>query len=254
MLVLSRRTNEKIVFPSLGITVSVESIDSNRVRIGIDAPPEIPVLRDELVSADTNTRTRSRDTAYHKRNHELRNRLNAMAVGLHLLQRQLDLGMLSDGNKAISETLRELQEMNDLLGSTSTPKTKTSPVQNLRALVVDDNKNEAELLAGYLRTYGYDVFTANNGTECLDFLTSHTRPDVILLDMNMPQMDGKAAIRRIRENPAHDGIKVFAVSGLSQETACIETGPQGVDRWFTKPIQPDELVKELQRELSAPPV
>lgn len=250
MLVLSRRAKEKIVFPSLGITVSVERIESNRVRLGIDAPPEIPVLRGELIESDTEKAVPAGRTVKQKRDHELRNRLNTMAVGLHLLQRQLELGLVADANAAIQATLREMQEVNDLLGSPSSMASTTSPVQNLRALVVEDNKNEAELLAGYLRTFGYDVTTVENGVECLDFLASHTRPDVILLDMNMPRMDGKAAIRRIRENPAHDGIKVFAVSGLAQETACIETGPNGVDCWFTKPLQPKMLVQQLQRELS----
>jgi carbon storage regulator CsrA len=48
MLVLSRRPNEKIVFPSLGITIQVAEIKKGRVRLGIEAPPEVKVLRDEL--------------------------------------------------------------------------------------------------------------------------------------------------------------------------------------------------------------
>ena len=245
MLVLSRRSNEQIVFPSLGISVSVERIDSRRVRLGIDAPPEVPVLRHELLEAGSDY-SQCSPAAHPKRDHELRNRLNAVTVRLHLLQRQFELGAVSNTEDAIEATLRELQTMEDMLATNT-----ESPVEKPRALIVDDCRNESELLAEYLRTFDYEVFTVENGVECLEFLASQTRPDVILLDMNMPRMDGKAAIRRIRENPAHDGIKVFAVSGVSQEAACIETGPRGVNHWFTKPIQPNELVEEMKSELAA---
>ena len=248
MLVLSRRANEQIVFPTLGISVSVERIDSRRVRLGIDAPSEVPVLRHELLESQSDHPQRGSATNP-KRDHELRNRLNAVSVRLHLLQRQLELGHVSNVTSAIEATLNELQRMENMLARSSS--LNASLVEKPRALIVDDCRNESELLAEYLRTFDYEVFTVENGIECLEFLASHTRPDVILLDMNMPRMDGKAAVRSIRENPAHDGIKVFAVSGISQEAACIETGPNGVDRWFTKPIRPNELVEQMKTELEA---
>jgi DNA-binding response OmpR family regulator len=115
---------------------------------------------------------------------------------------------------------------------------------------VEDNENESELLAGYLRTCDFHVVTARDGADALEYLAGNDKPHVMLLDMNMPRMDGRTTIGKIRSNPKCAGLKVFAVSGASPEESSVRVGPNGVDRWFTKPIRPDRLVGEINRELA----
>jgi CheY-like chemotaxis protein len=116
-------------------------------------------------------------------------------------------------------------------------------------LVVEDDANECELLAGFLRVSGFEVVTSGDGAAAIDYLASHDRPDLILLDMMMPRLDGRATIASIRENPRLADLKVFAISGTSPGEFGVPTGPHGVDRWFSKPVNPETLVQEISREL-----
>jgi response regulator RpfG family c-di-GMP phosphodiesterase len=67
-----------------------------------------------------------------------------------------------------------------------------------RALLIEDNVNERELLAGYLRSYGIETTTANDGQDALDYLSLHALPDVVLLDMQMPRCNGRCFIKKVR--------------------------------------------------------
>jgi CheY-like chemotaxis protein len=116
--------------------------------------------------------------------------------------------------------------------------------------LVEDNPNERELLATFLRMAGLSVDTAGDGADALGYLHSHARPDVILLDMGMPRCDGPTAVRAIRQEPALAGVKIVAVTGHAAEEFDLKAGPGGVDRWFQKPVDPAVLVRELERELA----
>src|SRR5205807_2345178 len=87
----------------------------------------------------------------------------------------------------------------------------------LRALLVEDDVNESELLAGILRMSGIAVDTAGDGCQALDYLAHHERPDVVLLDMKMPRFDGPSTVTAIRGDPQLQGLKVFAVSGSTPD-------------------------------------
>jgi CheY-like chemotaxis protein len=97
---------------------------------------------------------------------------------------------------------------------------------------------------------GFEVETAGDGADALDYLHSHDRPDLVLLDMLMPRCDGPTTVGRIRRDPQLEGMKVYAVSGTSQKRFDLQTGPGGVDRWFTKPVDPRELVRQIDSELA----
>ena len=93
MLVLSRKKDQNLLFPNLGITVEILRVDGKTVRIGVDAPKDIRVLRGELVDRDaikqeTPSKPQPETEAERKARHEMRNRLHTASLALHLLQKQ----------------------------------------------------------------------------------------------------------------------------------------------------------------------
>jgi carbon storage regulator CsrA len=110
MLVLSRRLNEEILFPGQNITVKVLSVTAGKVSLGVQAPPEVNILRAELpnrvaewgveeeVPAEDSLEVRLR-----KQNTQLRHRLKAAAADLRLLRRQLQLEMWSDAEETVAK-------------------------------------------------------------------------------------------------------------------------------------------------------
>ena len=248
MLVLSRGTTDKIIFPNLDITVEILRIAGNKVRVGIDAPKDVRVLRHELVDEQSGTGV-SKKTSH--LSHEFRNRLNTANVALHLLQRQLDAGLSEEAETTLQKALHELDTLNETIGGTAD--SQLSADQKLppcRALLVEDDANESELLAGYLQMSGFDVDRAMDGLQAMVYLSRHRSPDIVLLDMQMPRMNGPKTVSSIRSNPAYRDVKVFAVSGTPQAECGVSIGPEGVDRWFSKPINPQELVDEMNRDLA----
>jgi CheY-like chemotaxis protein len=79
----------------------------------------------------------------------------------------------------------------------------------------------------------------------MEYLESHVKPSVVLMDMRMPRCDGPTTIRKIRENPAFDGIKIFAISGSTPEENRVDTEEERVNGWFMKPLNPKSLVDAL---------
>ncbi|HUG67373.1 MAG TPA: response regulator [Pirellulaceae bacterium] len=249
MLVLSRKQNERILFPHLGVTIEVLRVSGNAVRVGIDAPPDVQVLREEVAQRQG---LALHPETLQKRRHDLRNRLHTANLALHLLQRQLDAGWYDQAEKSLQLALVELTELNDLVANSD--QSASAPAEKRRALLVEDNPNERELLAGILRLSGYEVEVAEDGLAAMRLLEEHAPPDLVLLDMQMPSMDGGQTVSAIRCNPAYRGLKVFAVSGTDRKSLGVELGGRGVDRWFAKPLNPSAFIRELNRELSLPAV
>jgi two-component system, OmpR family, response regulator len=107
-------------------------------------------------------------------------------------------------------------------------------------LIVDDDSNLRRLLSVTLRLAGFSVYTAENGAIALSLMTA-SAPDVIILDLMMPVMDGREFHRRIRAE-GHS-TPVLLVSAYGAEQACHELGAQDS---LPKPFDPDELVERVQ--------
>jgi len=243
MLVLSRRANERILFPTLGVTVEVTSIAKNAVRLGIDAPPSVTIMREEIASeADKCSAAKAKPDS-----HRLRNRLHTAHLAVHLAQKQLQAGLTQEAENTLNEALREYAEMDrEIAAESASAKTK----RGIRALLVEDNRNESSLLAQFLRLHGIEVQQAHDGQDALDYLRSHERPDVILLDMRMPRCDGPATLASIRENAFLDKTKVFAVSGTDPKEFSLPKGSRGLDGWFTKPVDPLSLIQTMNQAVA----
>jgi PAS domain S-box-containing protein len=119
-----------------------------------------------------------------------------------------------------------------------------APVRR-RILVADDNVDSAASLAMMLKLMGNEVRTAHDGVEAVETAVAF-RPDVILLDIGMPRMNGYDACRRIREQPWARGITIAALTGWGQEEDKRQSREAGFDHHLVKPVEPAALEKLLQ--------
>jgi CheY-like chemotaxis protein len=115
-----------------------------------------------------------------------------------------------------------------------------------RVLVADDNADAAESLAMLLSLMGNEVRTAADGLEAVE-VAAEFRPDVAVLDIGMPRLDGNAAARRIRAEPWGRGMTLIALTGWGQEDDRRRTAEAGFDLHLTKPVDPSTLDALLAR-------
>jgi carbon storage regulator CsrA len=240
MLVLSRRQGQRILFPNLDISVEVLPSKGPAVRLGIQAPSEVSILREEL--AATQAARSARDVTVARSRHELRGRLNTLAMALHVVEKQLNAGLTEDAERTLHEAQKTLEQLSPVNPSPSPPCVPRRPIE---ALLVEDNPNEEALLSSYLRLSGFRVEIAHDGYEALEFLAEHQRPDFLLLDMRLPRCDGPSTISAIRGNPAFRGLTIFAVTGSSPTEFNLSTGAEGVNAWFQKPLNPRSIVEAM---------
>ncbi|GAA5508306.1 response regulator [Novipirellula caenicola] len=271
MLVLSRRSQQQIVFPNLGVTLRILQVRGQIVKVGIDAPPEISILRQERLTASSDLQggaiaARSPgDQAEHRR----RNQLNVVQLYLDAIQSRIDRGELFDVQGMIDTLVARLNSENreenrdlatsrqsDLRAAAVTENDKPHPRVNesnltdprVRLLVVEDSDNERSLMTYLLASQGFVVHVARDGGEACERLQYWgTLPDVILMDMQMPMLGGLETLHRIRQNERTRDLLVYAITGSRRH---IEDEPagRGWDRWFAKPLDIKELVQAIHED------
>jgi CheY-like chemotaxis protein len=117
-------------------------------------------------------------------------------------------------------------------------------------IVVDDHADSREGLAEYLKVHGFEVATAAGADDC-EVLLSRQRPDAILLDLELPHVDGWELAHRIRENAAFRTIPLIAISACVMPADRERAHEAGCDRFIAKPCDPDVIVAELRNLLAA---
>jgi two-component system, OmpR family, response regulator len=260
MLVLSRNEGEGIIFPELDLAVEILRVAGTRIRVGVQAPEDIRVLRSELAD-----RSKAIDIKLEDRNaaHALRNRLNSAGLALMIAQKHLERGDLALAEAALQRTLQRLVIAPDAtmpeenLSDTSSTRNRGaletdmhSRARHARVLLVEDNRSECSLLAELLRLSGISVETAGNGNEAIERMLNKL-PDVVLLDMQMPECDGPETIRRIREIPTLQNVAIYAVTGKSQIETDVGIGPGGVRAWFQKPVQSQIIIEAIKESVNS---
>jgi PAS domain S-box-containing protein len=119
-----------------------------------------------------------------------------------------------------------------------------TPTSRLRILIVDDNRDAADSLGMMLRIMGNEISTAYDGQQAMD-RAGEIRPDVVLLDIGLPKLNGYDACRHIRQQPWGKSMVLIAVTGFGQEEDKRRAEEAGFDRHMVKPVNPQALMKML---------
>jgi CheY-like chemotaxis protein/sRNA-binding carbon storage regulator CsrA len=232
-LVITRKIDEEISFPQIDTTIALESVRGSLFRFRIKAPKNIVVLRAEVPNTKHGEPFTKVIGDLQSARHKLVNEVNAA---------QLSLDLLANAAKNAPEMLpllvTEMKESFDkLLDEMDHPERRTAKAP--RAIIIEDNQFERELLASTLRLMGADVLAVGTGEEAIEKLREGEEADVILLDMCLPGASGREVARQIRALPLVHKPRICVVSGMEKEDDI------DVDQWVTKPIKSEALAQGL---------
>jgi two-component system, cell cycle response regulator DivK len=129
------------------------------------------------------------------------------------------------------------------------PSVSASGTEQPLVLVVDDNRDERDMYAKYLRARGFRVATGADGEQAL-ILAHQSRPAAIVMDLSMPHVDGCEATRRLKRDPLTRDIAVIACTGRVADGAAESALDAGVDAFVTKPCVPRDLLSVVRSVLS----
>jgi CheY-like chemotaxis protein len=172
-----------------------------------------------------------------------------LGIGLTLVKRLVDLhgGRVtaqSEGlGKGATFTVRlPLADHRDVPQPAVPVQRRRNHTITRRVLVADDNRDAAESMGMLLRLMGNEVRTVHDGVEAVEEAETF-QPDVILLDIGMPRLNGYDAARQIRGQDWSAGTMLVALTGWGQEDDKRRATEAGFDRHFTKPVNPADLEK-----------
>ena len=115
-----------------------------------------------------------------------------------------------------------------------------------KILVVDDERHIVRLVEVNLQRAGYDVVSAYDGVEALEKITAE-KPEMIILDVMMPRMDGFEVLKELRGNAETKDIPVIMLTAKAQDADIFKGWSSGVDSYLTKPFNPRELLAFVER-------
>jgi two-component system, chemotaxis family, chemotaxis protein CheY len=115
----------------------------------------------------------------------------------------------------------------------------------MQALVVDDSRAMRSILTRFMTDLGFDVIQAGDGAEALAELDGGARPDVALVDWNMPVMDGLTFIKRCRANPEYRDVVLMMVTTESEQSQIVRALAAGAHEYVIKPFTQDVIAEKL---------
>jgi signal transduction histidine kinase/ActR/RegA family two-component response regulator len=177
-----------------------------------------------------------------------------LGIGLALVRSLVDLhggrvSAWSAGRGQGSEFVVRLPLLKDFSPPATVPTVEQSPVVSRRVLVVDDNRDAAHSLAILLKLIGHDVKTAHDGMTALEVARTQL-PEIILLDIGMPRMDGLEVARRLRQEHDLTDVLLVALTGYGHEQDRRRTMAAGFNVHLVKPIELVHLSAILQKPSS----
>lgn len=120
-----------------------------------------------------------------------------------------------------------------------------------RLMVVEDEPENRLFIGLLLRTEGFEVQEAEDGPTALTLLERETPPELILLDVMMPGLNGWQVFERLREDPRWRNIPVVMLTALAQRSDVERAVELGVDGYVTKPFEPADLLHTIEKALSS---
>ena len=118
------------------------------------------------------------------------------------------------------------------------------PAPSCRVLVVEDNVDAAESVALLMRMSSHDVRVAHTGPDGLEVAVAF-RPQIVLMDIGLPGMDGHEVARRLRQHPGLKGVRLIALTGYGRESDLHRSQEAGFDHHLVKPVNPLKLLELL---------
>ena len=118
-------------------------------------------------------------------------------------------------------------------------------------LVVDDSPTMRQMVAFTLSNAGFTVVEAGNGKEAMGKIGGGTKPDLVVTDLNMPEMDGITLIQEIRKNPALKFMPILMLTTESSDDKKEAGQAAGATGWVVKPFNPEQMLKVIQKVLPA---
>jgi len=116
-----------------------------------------------------------------------------------------------------------------------------------KILTVDDSKTMREMVSFTLKGAGYEVTEAEDGKDALRVLAEGLKVDLIITDLNMPQMDGFDLITALRSNPAHKYVPILILTTESDPAKKERGKAAGATGWIVKPFNPEKLVQVVTK-------
>ncbi|MCM8532400.1 MAG: response regulator [Lentisphaeraceae bacterium] len=117
----------------------------------------------------------------------------------------------------------------------------------MRALLIDDSSTMKKIQRNILSDIDISSEQASNGKEALDILENDHNFDIILLDINMPKMDGLATLKELKENDDYKAIPVLMCSSVAEKDKVTEAIKNGASNYIVKPFQPDSLINKVEK-------
>lgn len=122
-------------------------------------------------------------------------------------------------------------------------------MSSVRVLAVDDSPTILEMIQAILVAGGYEVITATDGQEALNAARSEA-PDLILLDVMLPKLDGYRVCRLLKFDQKFKSIPIIMLTAKSEEQSVVTGIRTGADQYLTKPIEPERLLSAVAEELN----
>ncbi len=220
MLVVSRKQNQTVVFPNLGISIEILRVASSSVSVGVTAPDDVRILRGELLESDIAVARgqASSGVSHRTENQELRNQLSLAQAALRSIQQLLENGQPLRAEQCAADALEALNE--STLGDRSSSQCAegkscyVDSAQKRVALVVEDDETLRQQVIEYLESCGYRVATVKTSSAAIEYLEQN-KPVAVVLNMETPRLNGSQTAIEICRNPAWKDIAIFGVRGSS---------------------------------------
>lgn len=245
MLVITRRQNQKIVFPDLGVSVTLVGSRNGSARLGVDAPRDIKILREEICPEDSSAKAGSSKNKDDQ--HAMRNVLNSLNLFSLVYKSQLEAGQADEAAATFMKMVDyiETQMSEGMCDFEVNPKNE-SGLQG-RVMLVEDDNAQRELLSGFLSSKGLSVDAFSNGQDAFKRLEAETHPGVVLLDWSMPQFGGQWLVPKITSTFGSDRPQLFVISGSDNVS---KEDRDAVDAWLPKPLNQNVLLQRLEAACS----